>query len=287
MITANFSQINFRLSQNEELFMKKKSRGYQLDYSTKEPKTFNEIERRRKARTIVAIVSEYLDVPLYNLSLLDVGGSTGIIDDYLSNFFSYVLGVDIDEKAIKFAKENYQSSNLKFEIKDAMNLHMKNESFDVVICTHVYEHVPDASQLMDEIYDVLKPNGVVYFSAGNRLSIIEPHYRLPFLSIIPRFLAHKYVRIAGKADFYYERHLSYWGLKQITRKFHCTDYTLKVITDPGKYKTEYMLKPGSIKTWFAKLIAKYFIWLVPGYIWVLKKPGINNMEITPSSRDEN
>ena len=78
--------------------------------------------------------------------------------------------------------------------------------------------------------------------------------------------------MAGKAPFYYEKHHSYWGLRRILRNFHVHDYTLKVIQEPDKFFVDYMIKPGSAKAAMATIVAKYFMWLCPGYIWLLKKP---------------
>ncbi len=228
--------------------------------------------RQRKAYTTVAILKDYCGFPLSELSVLNVGGSAGIIDEYLSTHFRYVVGIDIDEQAIEHAINNFKKDNLKFEIGDAMNLQFDEQSFDVVISSHVYEHVPCSGQMMEEIYRVLKPGGVCFFAAGNRLMWNEPHYNLPLLSVIPRFLAHFYVRITGKAEFYYEKHLSFWGLKKLIKDFDCTDYPLKVIQDPVAYGVDYMLNPGSVRARLAEMVAKYFIWLSPGYLWVLRKP---------------
>jgi len=34
-----------------------------------------------------------------------------------------------------------------------------------------------------------------------------------------------------------------------------------------------MIKPDSTKAKIAAIMARYFIWIVPGYIWILTKPG--------------
>ena len=153
-----------------------------------------------------------------------------------------------------------------------MNIHYDSDTFDVVICSQVYEHVPDAQVMMNEIYRVLKPGGVCYFAAGNRLMWNEPHYNLPLLSVIPPYLAHIYLKLTRKGSHYYEKHLSYWGLKKLVGNFKVTDYTRYIIISPIKFHAEYMIKPGSIKAKIATLLTKYFTWLVPGYIWILKKP---------------
>lgn len=248
------------------------SRGYQNKFSARGTAMFDVPARERKAHTMIAVLKDCLKEPLEGLSLLNVGGSAGIIDNYLSNYFNSVTGVDIDEKAIEHAKIQFCKDNLTFELGDAMDLHFEAETFDVVISSQVYEHVPDARIMMDEVYRVLKPGGVCYFAAGNRLMWNEPHYNLPLLSVVPRPIAHLYLKISGKGDFYYEKHLGYWGLKDLVRKFLVTDYTLSVIEDPEKYATEYMLAPGSTKAKIAAYVARYMIWLVPGYLWILLKP---------------
>lgn len=42
---------------------------------------------------------------------------------------------------------------------DVMNMSFENDSFDVVICNHVLEHVDDDIKAISEIYRILKPNG--------------------------------------------------------------------------------------------------------------------------------
>jgi len=39
-------------------------------------------------------------------------------------------------------------------------------------------------------------------TAGSRLALIEPHYRLPFLSWLPRPLATAYLRLSGRGSSY-------------------------------------------------------------------------------------
>lgn len=248
------------------------TREYQHNFSDKGSEMFNHEGRRRKAETMVRVLAKQLGEPLSSLSVLNVGGSAGIIDEYLSRYFSNVTGIDIDEKAIDYAKKMFRKDGLTFEVGDALDTHFSSECFDVVICSQVYEHVADANVLMDEIFRILKPGGVVYFAAGNRLMFNEPHYNLPLLSVLPHYLADFYVRAAGKGDHYYEKHLTYWGLIDLVKKFKLVDYTRDILAEPERYGAEYMVKPGSLKFKISNFIAKYMIWLVPGYIWVLVKP---------------
>jgi len=248
------------------------NRGYQYDFATHSKDAYNIEARERKAQTIVAVLSEVMDGQLDMCDLLDVGASTGIIDNYLSSIFSHVTGIDIDEAAISYAEKTFDKDNLDFQIGDAMDLNFPDNCFDVVICTHVYEHVPDAAVMFDQIYRVLKPGGVCYFSAGNRLMVNEPHYNLKFLSVMPKPLAHLYLRLLSRGNYYYEKHLTYWGLKTLTRKFECKDYTIRLVQQPDKYLIDYMLAKNSLKAKLAMIVLRYSYWLFPGYIWLLKKP---------------
>lgn len=250
-------------------------RGYQHNFSRMvEGAMYNREARERKAATILAVIDDYFgNSTTSTLNLLDVGSSTGIIDNFLADYFARVTGTDIDREAIQYAQKNFKRDNLEYREADVMRLDFAEASYDVVICTHIYEHVPDAQKMIHEIYRVLNPGGICYFAAGNRLSLMEPHYRLPFLSILPRPLAHLYMKLVGKGNYYHEKHLTLIGLKKMVSSFKVHDYTGKIIRHPEKFSAEYMLKPGSFKHALAKLIVNYTYWLCPTYIWILEKPG--------------
>lgn len=220
---------------------------------------------------MLSVLEDSLHKPLSECTVLNVGGSAGAIDNFLADHAAKVVGIDIDEGAIRHAQQTFQKENLEFQVADALNLPFDDLSFDVVICSHVYEHVPDPVKMFDEIYRVLRSEGICYFSAGNRLMWNEPHYNLPLLAILPRPLAHVYIRAAGKADYYHEKHLTYWGLKSLVRRFKRKDYTVRLINEPPRFHTEYMLPPGSIKARVAGMVASWLYWALPGYIWVLQK----------------
>lgn len=248
------------------------SRSYQRDFSTHSSRMFDEESRRRKADTIIAVLDDLLGPSLPSCRLLDVGCSTGIIDDSLSRRLGFVAGADIDTRAVVFAARRFRREGLAFLAGDATSLAFPGCSFDVVVCSQVYEHVHDASTMMEEIRRVLRPGGICYFAAGNRIRLVEPHYGLPLLSIIPRPLAHILVRLSGKADHYHELHLSYWALRRLVRRFELFDFTEALITRPGRFHTGYMVGRGRLGSALAGFVCRHAMWLVPGYVWILRKP---------------
>ncbi len=63
----------------------------------------------------------------------------------------------------KLPNIDYTTGDLESPIADVhfdiQNIPFENNSFDVVICNHVLEHVDSDKQAMQEIYRILKPNG--------------------------------------------------------------------------------------------------------------------------------
>jgi SAM-dependent methyltransferase len=227
--------------------------------------------REEKGKKILAVLSDFLGSELGDLDALDVGCSTGIIDNLLAKSFKMLVGLDIDEEAVKYAMKERSGENEHFLLSDAMTMPFGDQTFDIIVCAHVYEHVPCARTLMSEIHRLLRPNGVCFFAAGNRLTVIEPHYRLPFLSVIPKKFGDLYLRSLGRAPHYYEKHLTYWSLRRLTSGFRVIDYTMDIIANPEKYYAVELCKPGSMKQRFALHVCRMAYWAVPTYVFLLQK----------------
>lgn len=247
-------------------------RDYQLEYASGRPQMYDKASRERKANRMVKTLEVHFGKGnLSKLTLLDIGSSTGIIDNYLSKYFKKVVGIDIDQGGVDFARKKFaKRKNLKFKIDDAMGLSFKDNSFDVVICTHIYEHVPDSRKLFKEIYRVLKPNGVCYLAALNKWWPIEPHYNLPFLSWVPKDIANMYLKLLSGKGPYYENILSYWDLRKITNRFTVEEYTDSILKHPEKYGYGDIFKTSLTKN-IAKLVAPFSKYMAPTFFWLLVK----------------
>ena len=243
---------------------------YQFDYAAGKPQMYDKLSREQKALRIIKTLDNFFSPrKTEDLSLLDIGSSTGIIDNILASKFKKVTGVDIDVEAVKFAQKKFKRKNLDFLVGDAMKLPFRNARFDVVICSQVYEHVPSVEKLFLEIYRVLKLSGVCYLTAQNRIWPWEAHYNLPFLAWLPKALANLYVKVAGRAEEYYENPRTYWGLRELTKNFKRVEYTQKILREP--YKFGYADTPNiPLKSiaWFFSPFSKY---LSPTFFWILEK----------------
>lgn len=243
---------------------------YQNYYTTINPSLFNEKNRTIKAKKIISIIKDFSKIDIEIYKCLEVGCSTGININYFSNYFEECIGIDIDENAVKFGSR-HGKKNVTFIKCDAMRLPIGDNAMDVVVCNHVYEHVPDSQILLDEVFRVLKPGGFCYFAAGNKYSLIEGHYRLPFLSWLPKSIAHKYLQFTKRGTIYYENHLSYFQLKKLIKKFSIVDYTINVIQHPERFEAQDMIRPGSIIQKIPLFLLKGIFFMIPTYIFILFK----------------
>jgi len=90
---------------------------------------------------------------------LDLGCGVGYFTELLSVKDAQVFGIDIDAKAIQYAKQN--TSVNKFFIASAESIPFKENSFDKLLCSEVLEHIDNDEQVVSEIYRVCKNGAIV------------------------------------------------------------------------------------------------------------------------------
>ena len=79
--------------------------------------------------------------------VLDIGCGNGALTYDLAKKAKEVIGIDIEEKNIKFANKNYERENLKFTIGDSTKYKF-NKKFDVVILSNVLEHIENRVEFL-------------------------------------------------------------------------------------------------------------------------------------------
>lgn len=245
-------------------------RDYQYNYSALADDLYDFKFRQNKAKKTISILVDFLG-ETSKLNLLDIGCSTGIMTMEYGKHFQHVTGIDLDTNAINHANQINKLINVNYVNAPIEENNFNEASFDVITCSHIYEHVPSEKELIRNIYKLLKPGGVCYFAAGNKFKIIEPHYNIPFLSYFPKIISNFILRIIKGEKYYYENLLSHSKLSKLVSDFEVIDYTLKVIKNPTKFYGNEMLIEGTVKYHFYNFISNYFYFLIPTYIWILKK----------------
>ncbi|ABE49844.1 3-demethylubiquinone-9 3-methyltransferase [Methylobacillus flagellatus KT] len=103
--------------------------------------------------------------------VLDVGCGGGILSESMSERGAEVTGIDLGEKALKVAKlHQYESSaKVDYRLISVEELAQESpESFDIVTCMEMLEHVPDPAAIVRACARLTKPGGKVFFSTINR-----------------------------------------------------------------------------------------------------------------------
>ena len=107
---------------------------------------------------------------LEDLSILDVGCGGGILSESLAQSKAHVTGIDANESLIQVAKLHAAETNtsIQYETCMAEDFAAKNQTFDVITCMELLEHVPDPEALIKTLSALLKPGGKIFFSTINR-----------------------------------------------------------------------------------------------------------------------
>jgi ubiquinone/menaquinone biosynthesis C-methylase UbiE len=135
------------------------------------------------------------------IRMLEVGTGSGGIAQYFGMHSQLRCEVDaVDLHDNRLVTEGYRYH----QVQDTQ-LPFADESFDVVLTNHVIEHVGDERaqrKHLAELHRVLRPDGVGYLAVPNRWMLVEPHYKLVFLSWLPHGWRTPYLRAMGKGKAY-------------------------------------------------------------------------------------
>ncbi len=102
--------------------------------------------------------------------VLDLGCAGGFMAEALAERGAHVKGLDPAEQAIAAAKAHAAQQGLAIDYQVGVGEQMPYpaESFDIVVCVDVLEHVQDLDQVLAEVARVLRPGGLFLFDTINR-----------------------------------------------------------------------------------------------------------------------
>jgi len=98
--------------------------------------------------------------------VLDVGCGTGeILWRMAAEHPGFDLtGIDVHEPHLELARRRAEGldGRLRFRVGDAYALDLPDDSFDLVLCRHVLQAVPEPERIMAEMARVARPGGVLH-----------------------------------------------------------------------------------------------------------------------------
>lgn len=123
--------------------------------------------------------------------VLDVGCGGGILAEAMAARGAAVMAIDMDGVAIGVAKDHCQQSGYAIDYQEIAveSIARCDMRFDIITCLEMLEHVPDPLAIVQACGQLLKPEGIAFFSTINRtpqayaLAILGAEY---VLGLLPR-----------------------------------------------------------------------------------------------------
>jgi 2-polyprenyl-3-methyl-5-hydroxy-6-metoxy-1,4-benzoquinol methylase len=134
--------------------------------------------------------------------VLEVGCGSGKSLKFLINLGWTAEGLDFDAAAV----QNARKKGLKIYQGDLAFHKLPAQSYDLIVMSHVIEHVPDPSALLHECYRLLKPGGRLVSLTPNSNSVLCKVFGSNWMSFDPPRHLHLFTlnalsRIASEAGF--------------------------------------------------------------------------------------
>lgn len=142
---------------------------------------------------------------LERAKVIDVGCGGGILSEAMAKAGAEVTAIDMGEMPLNVARLHALESGLTIDYQqstaEAMAARSAN-SFDIVTCMEMLEHVPDPATVIQACATLAKPGGDIFFSTLNRhpkawlLAVFGAEY---LLNILPKG-THDYQRFIRPSE---------------------------------------------------------------------------------------
>jgi len=99
-----------------------------------------------------------------HMDVLDLGCNNGNLSLYMALHGCHVLGIDIARNAVINAKKSasyYNIQNVRFEAMDFLSQWREREKFDLILCSHILEHVPQDDLFLRKLFFTTKKGGTL------------------------------------------------------------------------------------------------------------------------------
>lgn len=143
--------------------------------------------------------------------VLDIACGEGYGSSILADGARSVVGVDVDDAAVRHATSAYSRENLKFLKGDCSAIPLGDASVDCVISFETLEHHDQHEEMLREIKRVLRPSGVLVISTPDRFEYsdrpnfknsfhVKELYRPEFEDLLAKYFRHH--AISGQRILY-------------------------------------------------------------------------------------
>ena len=180
-----------------------------------------------RGRRVANILRRHVD--LRERAFLDIGCAYGGFVVAFADHGAQVMGLDIDPHLLDLARLNLLDAGLdapllRCDATRSDDVQHLAQSFDVITCNDVIEHVPEPAGLLANVARMLRPGGLAYFEIPNGRCIDfvlrDGHYLLFAITLLDYPLAKEYHGAvfpqAGSYDVY--SYLTLEGYRALFRR---------------------------------------------------------------------
>ena len=153
--------------------------------------------RMNRAKQAVDLISSNIDIK--NKRILDIGCGYGNLSYCMASHGGNITAIDLDKERLKLAKKYNSHEKITYDSNDLSEL--PEHDFDMVSLFDVLEHVSSYDSMLENLSELIKPEGYIFIEYNPYYSFIGHHlYDYTFLPVqyFPYTVVEKLVR--SRAD---------------------------------------------------------------------------------------
>ena len=139
-----------------------------LFFETYSKKNSSDESRILKTKQVMGYIEKLVEITSpKHIAVVGCGPAPSTIKA-LETMGHKAVGIEPEQEYVESAND-YLSGCGRVAIGQCESMRVADESFDIIFCESVLEHVDSPEKSMDEFYRVLKPGGIVYIVTENNL----------------------------------------------------------------------------------------------------------------------
>lgn len=225
--------------------------------------------RAKKAEKVIRVIQRLVDRQPGEWAL-DIGCGRGYIAQRLERLGWRTVALDLADYRM--------ARGTDFLLSSAESVPFPSGIFSLVVSNHVIEHIGDATAHLSEVHRIMAPGGVAYVATPNRLSFLEPHYKLPLLSWLPQRLADGYIRLLRRGSSYDVFPLTRGTLLRRAAQagLMCEDVTRWAIAETGDVERSWLAR---IVSRLPKGLMRWLSWASPTFVFAMRQAHTDERDV--------
>ena len=181
-------------------------------------------------------------------NVCDIACGAGYGSSYLGQRAQKVVGMDISDDAIAWARKYFGRDNVRFLKADGAEKWPVEDKYDVITSFETMEHIENPGDFLEIIHEHLMPGGVLVLSVPNgprdKRKTDNPHHLHHFRDSDLKGLIEKYFSNVKYFSQAYRKDIKHYGTKLLRK--------VKLLRKQPYFVNNYFLLPGfshNLKTW--------------------------------------